>query len=387
MRLTYVVNHVAFFVSHRLPLALAARERGYDVELVTGQAGSESMEPAAVAELARHGIPHVRVAFTSDGISPLTELRGLWQLAAHLRRSRPALVHCVSPKGILYGGAIARLARVPALVLAVSGMGFAFSAQPRLNPLRSGVALLYRLLVRIPYGHGNKRVIVQNQNDMALLIKEGIADAGDIELIHGSGVDLNLFQSLQMESKEPIVLFPARMIYDKGVMEFVAAARQLKAQYPEWRFVMAGAADYRNPANVPREQLQQFQREGIIEWMDHVPDMIPLYLKSSIGCLPSYYGEGLPKSLLEAAAAGCAVVTADSVGCREAIVPGVTGLLVPPRSIEPLAEALQRLISDRSLREGLGRAGCKLARDKFDLNLIVRRIVDMYGDLLKNARR
>lgn len=385
--IVYVVNHAAFFVSHRLPIAIEARRRGFDVQLMTGRAGSEAMEPAAEQVLREHGIRHERVAFTSAGINPFVELRGLLQLIGHMRRVRPDLVHCASPKGILYGSIAARLARVRGVVLAVSGMGFAFTKTQKPNLLRSAIATIYRVLVRLAYGHGNKRVVVQNMDDRSQLIQAGLARDTEIVLVPGSGVDLHKLGHTPMASKQPVVLFAARMIVDKGVLDFIEAARIVRRTRPQWRFVMAGTADYRNPTNVPREKLEACVREGVIEWLGHVDDMAPWYEQASIVCLPSYYREGMPKALLEAAASHCAVVTADTTGCREAIVPGITGDLVPPRDPKTLAETLLALIDDRARRESYGLAGRKLAAERFGLEAVVNRMMDLYGELLSNGVR
>jgi glycosyltransferase involved in cell wall biosynthesis len=383
MRITFVVNHAAFFVSHRLPIALEAMRRGHDVSLITGQAGSQTMEPAAEQVLQRHGIRHIRVAFSSGGVNPLTELRGLLQVVTAMRTLRPDLVHCASPKGILYGGLAAALNRVRALVLAVSGMGFAFTKAPDASAWRNVIAVVYRQLARLAYRHPNKRVIVQNTDDRQAIVEAGLARPEEIVLIPGSGVDLAPYAT--QENKDPLVLFAARMVVDKGVHEFIEAARIVRAAHPEWRFVMAGTADYENPANVPRERLEAAQSEGAIEWLGHVEEMAPLFARAGIVCLPSYYREGMPKTLLEAAAAGCAVVTCDSTGCREAISPGVTGDLVPPRDARRLAATLASLITDESRRESYGRAGRKLAADRYSVEAVVDRILKIYEDLTENG--
>jgi glycosyltransferase involved in cell wall biosynthesis len=384
-KIVFVLNHAAFFVSHRLPLALAAREHGYDATLVTGHAGSESMEPAAVEILKAQGITHTRVAFTASGMNPFVEAIGLLQLIKHLRKVRPSLVHCASPKGILYGAIAARLARVRGLVLAISGMGFAFTQASERSLLRSAASWVYRALARFAYGHPNKVVIVQNIDDQSLVVKAGLAQDSEVVRIPGSGVDLQRLSRTSIASKSEIVLFPARMLLDKGVLEFIEAARIVRRTAPTWRFVMAGAADYENPRSVSADCLRQFQAEGLIEWLGHVWDMGPLYEEASIVCLPSYYREGMPKALLEAAAAGCAVVTADTTGCREAIVAGVTGDLVPPRDVDALAEVLRGLVADRARRESYGAEGRRLAKERFGIDAVIARVLEIYKDLLRRG--
>ena len=382
--ITFVVNHVAFFVSHRLPIALETQRRGYIVDLLTGQAGSDSMESGAQHALSSTGVAHRRLTFRSSGINPVIEFWGLLQLVWFLRRRRPDLVHCVSPKGLLYGGLAARLAGVQGVVLAVSGMGYAFTKANRKSVLRSFVGAVYILLARLAYGHPNKRVIVQNLDDKRAVIDSGLAKSHEVHLIPGSGVNLRIFVSAVIEEKHQIVLFPARMLVDKGVIEFVEAVRLLKGRIHGWRFILAGAADYQNPSSIPRQQIEDWQADGLVEWLGHVEDMTPLFRLASIVCLPSYR-EGMPKSLLEAAAAGCAVITTDTTGCREAILPGETGDLVPVQDNKSLAEALLSLINDRQRRERYGYAGRRLAISRFDINAVSNRTLEIYEELIKNA--
>ena len=381
LKVTFVVNHAAFFVSHRLPIALGARKAGYEVALLTGQAGSVLMEKPAVATLTAQQLLHQRVAFRSASVNPLLELLGLVQLAWRMHQLRPDIVHCASPKGLLYGGLAARLCGVKALVLAVSGMGFAFTSSGKHSLLRTVIAKIYRSLVGIAFGHKNLQVIVQNRDDKALLIANGMVRPDQITLIPGSGVDLKAFMSMSIENKLPVVLLPARMLLDKGVIEFVEAARVLKASAPEWRFVLAGAADYYNPSSVSSEQIEAWQREGVVEWLGHVDDINPWFSQASIVCLPSYR-EGMPKALLEAAAAGCAVVTTDTTGCREAIIIGETGDLVPVRDSVTLATVLLALMQDRSRRERYGYAGRKLAIERYGIDAVVKTTLEIYQSLL-----
>lgn len=382
--LTFVINHAAFFVSHRLPIAIEARRRGYTVNLLIGQAGSESMELMAEQALLSSEIPYRRVAFKSSGINPLVELWGLIKLVWLIRKDQPDLVHTASPKGLMYGGLAARLAGVSGIVFAVSGMGYAATTSGNKGFLRSFVGLVYRSFVRLPFGHRNKRVIVQNLDDKRAIVETGYAKADEAVLIPGSGVELGNFVGAVIENKLSIVLLPARMLVDKGVLEFVEAARFLKGQVGSWRFVLAGTDDYQNPTSIPRKQIEAWQSEGIVEWLGHVEDIAPLYAKASIVCLPSYR-EGMPKVLLEAAAAGCAVVTTDTTGCREAILPGETGDLVPVRNSKALANALLSLINDRERRERYGHAGRSLAIERFGIESVVEQTLQIYEELLRNA--
>ena len=381
MKLTFLINHTAFFVSHRLPIAKAMQAKGHEVRLVTGKAGSISMEAAAVAELAKTRVPHYRLLFGSQSLNPFTEALGFLGLVLHLLRNRPDLLHCASPKGVLYGALAARLCRIPALVLAVTGMGFVFTEGEGRSKTRSFLASLYEFLARFAFGHKNKRIIVQNQDDWAYFMKSGYAEPRELRLIPGSGVDLSDYDAVDFVAKQPFVLFPARILRDKGAIEFVEAARQIQARTPGWRFVMAGAADYQNPTSISADVIAQWREEGVVEWLNHVDNMVDTFRAASIVCLPSYR-EGMPKALIEAAAAGCAVVTTDATGCRDAIVPGETGDLVPLRDSTRLGQVLIDLIGDSIRRERYGRAGIQLAESKYSINAVIEKTEEIYKELL-----
>lgn len=380
--LAFVVNNAAFFASHRLPIAQHALLKGWPVRLWTGHAGSPTLETLALKQLADAAVPHRRLGFRSGGMNPVLELVGLLQLVWHLRRSRPTVVHCASPKGLLYGGIAARLASVPCLVLAVSGMGYAFTGGA--GGKRRMVRWLFQQLARWAYGHHNKRVIVQNQDDARLLVEAQLVKPHELLLIPGSGVALERYVKAPLEAKETLVVLPARMLVDKGVVEFVEAARLLRAEGCRWQFVLVGTGDFENPSAVPVQSIEAWVKEGIVAWWGHVEDMPAVYARASIVCLPSYR-EGMPKVLLEAAAAGCAVVTTDAVGCREAILPGVTGDLVPVRDSHALATALRALIDDGPRRLNYGRAGRALAIERYSVDAVVDRTFEVYQELMEHV--
>ncbi|WP_334120260.1 glycosyltransferase family 4 protein [Limnobacter sp.] len=379
-KIAYIVNHVAFFVSHRLPLAIGAKSAGFDVALFTGQPGSDLMEGEAVKKLAEEYIPHKRAIFRSSGLNPLIELLGLLQIVIFLLKFRPDIVHCASPKGVLYGGIAARICRVPGLVLAVSGMGYAYTKGSEKRWTRICIRQIYGFLAKLAFSHQNLKVIVQNKDDYLSLINSKLVKKSSLTLIPGSGVDLSLFNNCLPDKKKHIVLLPARMLKDKGVSEFVSAARKIRIIEPEWRFVLAGAADYKNPSSISQTDLRNWQIEGIVEWIGHVDNMVPWFRDAALVCLPSYR-EGMPKSLLEAAAACCAIVTTDVVGCREAIEPAVTGDLVPAHDIDALTETLLLLIQDKSRRQTYGKNGRERALRLYSIHSVVNQTTQIYKGL------
>jgi glycosyltransferase involved in cell wall biosynthesis len=384
VKILYVVNHAAFFVSHRLPIALAAQDQGYAVDLLTGKAGSASMEVIATERLKGLSLRHQRVSFKSAGLNPITELIGFIDLIKKIYEIQPTLIHCISPKGIIYGGLAARFCKTKNLVLAISGMGFAFTQGNSSNLLRRFISKAYSLIFAFVLRHPNLCVIVQNEDDLRGVGKLSNLDPARIRLIPGSGVELEKFIDSKIEAKAPIILLPARMLWDKGVGEFIEASRQLKDAMPEWRFILAGAADYQNPTSVPVKLLEKLNAKQVIEWVGHVDDMAPYFCQASIVCLPSYR-EGMPKCLLEGAAAGCAIVTTDTIGCREAILPGKSGLLVPVRDSEALKNALYLLMCDRELRESFGRSGRGLAINKFGLDAVIKSTLSIYRELISHG--
>lgn len=374
-RLLMVVNNPAFFLSHRLPVAMEAREAGYEVHIAT-------MDGPSVASIVEHGLTHHVIPLSRSGRNPVQELRSVWALWRLFRRVRPDVVHAVTIKPVLYGGIAARLARVPAYVAAVSGLGYVFMRrQSGIDYLRLAATVLYRLAL----GHANSRVIFQNASDRATLERAGVVRPGQCVLIRGSGVDLDTFYPVPEPSGPVVALCVARLLEDKGIHEFVRAARLSGQRGEAVRWVLAGSPDPGNPVSVPEETVRAWHDEGVIEWLGERRDIAPLYQQAHIAVLPSYR-EGLPKSLVEAAACGRAVVTSDVPGCRDAIEPGVTGVLVPARDADALAEAVIMLAQDASRRQAMGRAARQLAEREFDVNVIVAQQLAVYDALLP-ARR
>ena len=373
--LLIVVNNPAFFLSHRLPLALAAMRAGFDVHVAT-------MAGPSVSRIVAHGLTHHAIPMSRSGKNPLRELGSLFALWRLFRRVRPDLVHVVTIKPVLYGSIAARLAGVPALVAAVSGLGYVFTRDGgRFDPVRAAVLALYRLA----FAHPNSRVIFQNDADREVLDKVGVVRPDQVAMIRGSGVDLSVFQA-SPEPDGPIrVVMAARLLRDKGVGEFVAAARLSAARYPAMRWILAGSPDRGNPASVTEGDIEAWRREGVVDCVGERDDVPTLYRNAHIVVLPSYR-EGLPKSLVEAAACARAVVTTDVPGCRDAIEAGVTGLLVPVRDARALAEAVWGLADDPARRRAMGVAGRRLAERAFDVREIQRAHLAIYEALAPRVR-
>ena len=372
--LMFVVNVDWFFLSHRLAIALEAQRQGFQVHIATGLTDK-------LGELQRHGL--VVHPLTLDRSS--TGLGNAWRTMVQLRQVfravRPDLVHLVTIKPVLLGGLVARLAGVPAVVAAVSGLGFVFIA-------RGATAKVRRWLVgglyRVALGHRNLKVIFQNPDDRASLVKLAHLPDSKVEMIRGSGVDLTQYSHTPLPPGLPVVLLATRLLADKGVREFVQAARLLKQQRVSARFCLVGAVDPANPASLDDAELKQWANDGVVELWGQRSDMPEVLNSAHLVVLPSYR-EGLPKVLLEAAACGRAVVTTDVPGCRDAIDPGITGLLVPVRNASALAEALNGLINDPARCQAMGNAGLALAERAFDVRQVVAAHLRIYQKLIDNS--
>ncbi|RSF09012.1 glycosyltransferase family 4 protein [Achromobacter aegrifaciens] len=370
-RLLFVVNNPAFFMSHRVPVALAAQQAGYEVHVAT-------MDGPAVADIQALGMTHHAIPMTRSGKHPLQELGTLLALIRLFRHLRPQIVHLVTIKPVLYGGIAARLTHVPGMVAAISGLGFVFlSNSLKMKLVRAVVARLYRLAL----GHPNSRVIFQNASDRDLLKSLGAVRDAQVVMIRGAGVDLNEYRAQPEPPAPPVVVtMVARLLRDKGVQEFVQAARLLRERGLPVTMQLVGGVDAGNPASATQDEVDAWQQEGCVRALGERSDVAALYAASHIAVLPSYR-EGLPKSLIEAAACARAVVTTDVPGCRDAIEPGETGLLVPVRDAQALADAIARLAEDPALRQSMGAAGRALAEREFNIDRVARIHVEIYDAL------
>lgn len=368
----FVVNAPEFFISHRLPIAIAAEEAGYEVHVA-------SAPGPGVETLRAEGFTHHPIGFARSGQNPLVELRTLVSLVRLFKRIRPDLVHLITIKPVLYGGIAARLARVHGVVSAVSGLGTVFLAN-------SLVAKLRRWLIARLYSAAFKQkrlaVIFQNPDDRDTLISLGALQVGNARLIRGSGVSLAGYPCVpESDGAKPVVVMAARLLRDKGVFEFVEAARLLRNRGVTVHMRLIGSADPGNLTSVTEAELDQWRKDGDVELLGFRSDIAEQYAAANIVCLPSYR-EGLPKSLVEAAACGRAVVTTDVPGCRDAITPGETGLLVPVKNPVALANAIQTLIENPELRKGMGKAGRALAERAFSIEQIVLQHLTIYDEAL-----
>lgn len=372
MRLLYIITEDWFFASHFLDRAVAAKSRGFDVAVVTRKRSDTS-------RIESLGISVFPVEFSRHGLNPFREFVTVRQIRRAIRQFEPDIIHNIALKPVVLGTLAARSCRIRNVVNAPVGMGYIFSSQDRkAKILRPFIRQIFRLFLN-PTG---SRVIIENHDDFDSLLASHFVRPTDLVLIKGAGVDTKIFAS-SPEPPEPIVIsLVARMLRDKGVTEFVDAARLIATAGVDAEFRLIGDIDLGNPTTLNRSQLEEWSNQGVVIWEGQRNDISTVLSSSHIVCLPSYR-EGLPKSLIEALAAGRPVVTTNVPGCREVVIHEHNGLLVEPRNPRALAEALQRLIADKDLRIRFGAAGRLRAEHEFSTTRINSQTLDVYASLVK----
>lgn len=367
--LLFLITEDWTFWLHRLSTARAARDAGWDVVVATRVAAHGD-------KIRSEGFRLVPIGMRRRSLAPWRELATMVELIRLYRRERPDLVHHVAMKPVIYGSLAAGIAGVPAVVNALTGMGYVFTS-------RELKARLLRPLIRLAFhwllDRSNSRLIVQNSDDAATLAATMVAKQR-VALIRGSGVDTREFAPSEESAGAPVAVMVSRMLRDKGVLELVEAARLLQRRAVSLRVVLVGWSDPENPTAIAERELQAWDAAGVISWRGERSDIAEIWAASHIAVLPSYR-EGLPKSLLEAAACGRPMIAADVPGCREIVRDGETGLLVPPRDAEALAAALERLAGDAALRRRMGAAARELVERALSDEMIVAQTLALYRSL------
>lgn len=366
----YLVTEDWYFWSHRLPFARAARDAGARVIVASRMADHRDRIEA-------EGFAAVDIPFDRSGLNPIRDIGTLRAIEAVYRREKPDLVHHVAMKPVLYGGIAAARAGVSAVVNAMAGLGFLFISKSwKMRVLRPAVERAFRAL----NNRANTVLIVQNGDDAALFEERIGVARSNIRIVRGSGVDIKKFAPSPEPAGTPIAVCVSRMLWDKGIGELVAAAKLLKQRKVQLAVRLVGPTDA-NPASIPAAILAEWQRSGAVEVAGPSDDIPGAYADAHIAVLPSYR-EGLPKSLLEGAACGRPVVATDVPGCREICRDGETGIRVPLQTIEPLADALQRLAEDADLRRTLGAGARRAVETEFAEAIVVGETMDIYRTML-----
>lgn len=369
-KLFLVINEDRFFLSHRTRIAETARAKGWDVTLVTKDTGKRK----TIEDM---GFKYLELPINPTGLNPIEEFKTLRFLFKLYKKNPDAVIHHVGLKNMLWGGIASRLTKTRGVVYAVSGLGTLFGEN---NP-----GLVSRIIIRLLRFAMNKRyvtVIFQNHDDEQLFVENHIVKSQKVVFIKGSGVDLDEYGFTELPQQSPLkVMFAARMLREKGVEDLVKAAELLRKDYEgKIEFLLCGDLS-QNPSAMTKEGMLTLVDGKYIKWLGHREDVSELLKQSDIMCLPSYYREGVPRSLIEASAVGRPIVTTDSVGCRDTVEDGVNGFLVPVHRPDKIAEALKKLIDDPALRKKMGYESRKIAERDYDVNQVAQTHLDIYESL------
>ncbi len=370
-KLFIVVNVDTFFLSHRKDIALAARKAGWDVTIVTADTGK-------LKDISDLGLDVVNLPMSRSGMNIFQELGTLSFLRKLYKRERPDVVHHVGMKTILWGTLAAKFAKVKGVVNAISGLGGFFAEDNR--------GLVASLMPRVlKYAHNRKNLlcIFQNDDDRGLYVNKGIIKPEQARFIKGSGVHLDEFCYTPEPSGGKIrVILTARMIVEKGVFILIEAAERLRDKYVDSvEFLLVGGIDD-HPGAITKEQLERVCDGNYIQWLGYRRDVKQLLQSAHIVAFPSYYMEGLPKSLIEACAIGRPIITCESVGCREAVIDGYNGYLIPVKDSSALAEKLDTLIADKDRRIEMGKNSRRYAEENFSIDTVISKHMAIYEELI-----
>jgi glycosyltransferase involved in cell wall biosynthesis len=366
-----VANTDWYLYNFRISLARAIRDSGTRVLLA-------SPIGPYVSDLAAAGFEWRELRISRRGLNPLREFVSILQFRSLYQRERPDLVHHFTLKPVLYGSIAARWSGAPAVVNSVTGLGYLF-----INPSKTATYLrmLVRPLFRLALSYERSRIIFQNQEDRDLFAHYGLMRRDQTLIIPGSGVDPDEFKPSPEPAGDAIILLASRMLWDKGVGELVEAIRLIHRQGVTCKAILVGSSDEGNPSAIPTAQLENWNKEGVVEWQGHRDDMAAVMRNVHIVALPTY-GEGLPRVLIEASAAGKPIVASDVPGCRQIVQDGVNGILIPCRDVKALADALIRLIKDPARRDRMGHAGRQLVLTRFTNQHINGQTLRLYRELL-----
>jgi len=365
-----------FFVSHFLSRAVDAIKAGYEIYISCNETDQKKF-------IENNNIKFFSLAIDRRGINPLYEFIILLKYCYLYYKIKPDIVHNVGPKPIIYGSFAAKLLNIKSVINAPIGMGFVFSSNSfKAKLLKPILLFLFRLTLNKHHGKDKvNRVIFENTDDMNFFIRQKIVNKSDVKLIRGAGVDIDYKLKIKKKIKKTITIsLVARMLKDKGIFEFVEAAKILKNKNIKCRFLLIGDIDPKNPTSLKTDTLRTWHQKEIVEWLGWIKDINKILFETDILCLPSYR-EGLPKALLEGAAVGLPIVTTDTIGCRDVVVDGLNGYLVPIKNSEDLAYAIEKLIRDEDLRFKMGKESFKIAISRFSSKIINSQTISVYNEL------
>ena len=370
-KIIFLVTEDWYFCSHRLSLACAARDEGYDVVVVTKVSKHKE-------NIERHGIKVIDLSFKRKDKSIVKSIKIIKNICDIYNMEKPDIVHHISLQTVVLGSIAAIITKAPVVINSLTGLGFLFTSNKLV--VRLIKVLVVEPTLKLLFSRKNTWAILQNIDDKRLLMSFDILKDESSVLIRGSGVDLSLFSGRPESDETPKIVFASRMLKDKGVMEFIEAVKELKERKVKAVFVLVGDVDEGNPSSIDKHDLENLQNNGVLEWWGHQDNMNKVFEQSHIVCLPSHR-EGLPKVLLEAAAASRPIVASDVPGCREIVHDGTNGLLVRVKDSSALANAIEQLLDNKALRIEMGINGRDLVEREFTSEIINRQTLVLYGHI------
>lgn len=369
-KLLFIVNVPEFFISHRLSLALLAKKRGYEVHVATSY--NESFE-----KIKSYGFKCHKIHLKRGSLNVFYDFLTFFSILIVMKKHNPDVLHMLTSKCNIYGGFAARIFRTPKVIHAITGLGYIFVDSKKnsfKNILKKIVIFLYKISI-----NSSSKVIFQNKENLELFLNKKIIHTNQAALIFGSGVNTKTYSYIEEKiSNNPIVLFPSRLLIEKGVKTFIEASKIIKGKR-KVRMLLAGDVDFENPSSISKAELDNFVNLGFIEWNGYVEDMPKLLSQSSVVCLPSYYPEGVPKSLIEAASCGRPIITTNMPGCNAIVKNNYNGKLIPVQSPKHLANEIINLIDSFELRKVYGENGRKLVFEKFSSEIVDNATLKLYA--------
>lgn len=373
--LLFFVSEDWYYEMHFQQFGEAALKDGWNVYLVcnTGQKGPEIRK-----RIVASGINVEPVEFSRTGITPLLDLQALFKIFSLVRRIKPDIIHAVAQKPILICQVISMMTRIP-LIAMITGLGHVFtSSSLKARLLKPLITAGMRSVAKNPLS----RFVVLNHEDAEWISQNFRADTAKVITIPGTGVDLNRFFPPVSKPELPFkVAYVGRMLKDKGIVELIEAVKLLRQKNVDLQLILAGAPDPSNPASITLKQLQDWQKDGYCNFVGHIYEIEEMYRQIHLLALPSYR-EGLGMTIIEAAASEVPSIASDVPGCRSAVIDGETGLLVPAKNPQALADAIEKLIMDPELREKMGRRARKMVEETFAVELATRLIIEQYNHIL-----
>ncbi len=373
LRIVIIGNQAFSLINFRGSLIRAMVEKKYEVVALAPDYNNKTKN-----QIKALGAVPMDYYLSRTGLNPFQDVYTFLQLFFLLRKLKPDMVLSYAVKPVIYGILAAWLARVPRRFALIEGLGYSFTHIGKKKNLKKKIIhqivyILYRF--SLPCA---TKVFFLNKDDLLEFISLGVINSQKAYLLGPIGVDIQDFYFTPFVKKPVTFLLVARLLREKGIYEFVEAARRIKSKYPNTRFLVVGGLDP-NPGSIKREEVESWVKEGVIEWPGHVEDVRPWISQASVFVLPSFYREGVPRSIQEAMAMGRPVITTDVPGCRETVIDGINGFLVPAQDVKALVQTMERFIQKPELIEKMGKESRRIAEERFDVHKINTRFLHELG--------